>query len=124
MRDVSVLTHINKSNNMFLLGVFDTDRINEFIDRYKQLPGFCEPDGRFVTKPLYIDGNYAWNALVWNEEANGEEPVIYDEWFDNESSAKAFLYGILDLADYDEHCLNKHMVNKMEWSEGYVNYLS
>ena len=83
---------------MFLLGVFDTDKINEFIDRYKQLPGFCESDGRFVTKPLNIDGDYVWNALVWNENADGEETVIYDEWFDNESVSKD---NIKDIADID-----------------------
>lgn len=40
--------------------------------------------------------------------------------FATEKDANKFLQSISNLLDYDEYCIDKYIVNEMEWSEGYI----
>lgn len=122
MKKLVLLNHIDKDSHFKLLGVFNNEMVEEVIEKYKLLPGFCKSGGQFNSQDIiFSDSKYIWVVSVWNED-DYEDEIIYQKMFATETDAHAFLQSILNLSDYDEYCIEKYIVNKMEWSEGYINY--
>lgn len=120
MKRLVLLNHIDKENHFKLLGVFNSEMVEEVIEKYKLLPGFCNSGGQFNFQDIiFSDSRYIWVVSVWNED-DYEDKIIHQKMFATEKDANKFLQSISNLLDYDEYCIDKYIVNEMEWSEGYI----
>ncbi|MBQ7646581.1 MAG: hypothetical protein IJS94_04865 [Clostridia bacterium] len=108
----------------FFLGVFSSvEKIEKAIHYYSSVPGFSKDKNRFFIRPVYIrkaaELFQAGIAYIADKAQDDVDEII--GYYDTEETAKNEIVKSCLYENFKDHIVIERItVDKMEWTEGFV----